>query len=121
MDEYIDDYTESKAEAIYIWLLLVPFWNIFQMISDMTIVCMALDRFKIMRKINELNLNVFQKQTAIVKVQLIISMVVSAVVNLGLFLQNEIVHCIYINGSNESYMDCNNSVQGIKRSKSSLI
>ncbi len=43
----------SKMAAVYTWVLLSPLWTTLARASDLLIVCMTVDRYKVMQNIDQ--------------------------------------------------------------------
>ena len=47
---------ETKAMTIYVWAIVAPLWKIFMGSSDLIILLMAVDRFRVMKNIDQIGL-----------------------------------------------------------------
>ena len=47
---------ETKAMAVYVWSVVAPLWKIFMGSSDLIILLMTVDRFRVMRNIDQIGI-----------------------------------------------------------------
>ena len=45
-------YFSSRVAAIYVWVVFSPLWNLFSAASDLVIVLMTVDRYRVMRNLD---------------------------------------------------------------------